>query len=117
MKMYDLVVVGGGPGGYIAAEHAAKQGLSVALVENQYLGGTCLNTGCIPSKTLLRHAEFLDLLEKAKKWGIEAENISLSFDKMMKRKTSVIEKFAKRRRISSEKHECKCLQWIGNRSC
>ncbi|WP_066292433.1 dihydrolipoyl dehydrogenase [Bacillus sp. FJAT-29937] len=91
MKIYDLVVVGGGPGGYVAAEHAAKEGMSVALIENQYLGGTCLNTGCIPSKTLLRHSEFLDMIEKAKKWGIEVENISLSFEKMMKRKSSVVE--------------------------
>lgn len=95
MQMYDLVVVGGGPGGYIAAEHAAKHGLSVALVENQFLGGTCLNTGCIPSKTLLRHSEFLDLLEKAKKWGIEAGNVTLSFEKMMQRKNSVVENLRK----------------------
>lgn len=95
MKMYDLVVVGGGPGGYTAAEHAAKHGLSVALVENQFLGGTCLNTGCIPSKTLLRHSEFLDMLEKAKKWGVEAENVTLSFEKMMQRKNSVIKNLRK----------------------
>ncbi|MBT2727444.1 dihydrolipoyl dehydrogenase [Bacillus sp. ISL-75] len=91
MKIYDLIVVGGGPGGYVAAEFAGKQGLSVALIENQYLGGTCLNTGCIPSKTLLRHSEFLDMIEKAKKWGVEVENVKLSFEKMMKRKTTVIE--------------------------
>ncbi|PGY15287.1 dihydrolipoyl dehydrogenase [Bacillus sp. AFS031507] len=95
MKMYDLIVVGGGPGGYVAADYAGKLGLSVALIENQYLGGTCLNSGCIPSKTLLRHSEFLDLLEKAKKWGIEVENVHLSFEKMMKRKTTVIENLRK----------------------
>lgn len=95
MKKYDLVIVGGGPGGYIAAVHAAKQGLSVALIENQYLGGTCLNTGCIPSKTLLRHSEFLDMLEKAKKWGIETENVTLSFEKMIQRKKSVVENLRK----------------------
>ncbi|WP_408008406.1 dihydrolipoyl dehydrogenase [Pseudalkalibacillus sp. A8] len=90
MKHYDTVVVGGGPGGYVAAEEAAKYGHSVGLVEMKHLGGTCLNTGCIPSKTLLRHSEALELMEKARQWGIEYTNVSVSFDKMMQRKDTVI---------------------------
>ncbi|WP_042346991.1 dihydrolipoyl dehydrogenase [Bacillus massiliigorillae] len=91
MKNYDVVVIGAGPGGYVAAEEAAKYGQSVAIIEKQYLGGTCLNSGCIPSKTLLRHSEIIELMEKAKSWGIEFENVKLSFGKMMNRKTKVIE--------------------------
>jgi dihydrolipoamide dehydrogenase len=91
LKIYDVVVIGAGPGGYVAAEEAARYGQSVAIIENKYLGGTCLNSGCIPSKTLLRHSEVIELMEKAKSWGIEFENVKLSFDKMMYRKTKVIE--------------------------
>jgi dihydrolipoamide dehydrogenase len=91
LKNYNIVVIGGGPGGYVAAEEAAKHGQSVAIVENQYLGGTCLNTGCIPSKTLLRHSEVIEQMEKARSWGIEFENVSISFEKMMHRKTKVIQ--------------------------
>ncbi|MFG6114162.1 dihydrolipoyl dehydrogenase [Halobacillus sp. MO56] len=91
MKNYDVAVVGGGPGGYIAAEEAAKYGNSVAIIENNHLGGTCLNTGCIPSKTLLRHSEVIELMKKAKQWGIEYENLSISLEKMLRRKNKVIE--------------------------
>ncbi|WHZ05261.1 dihydrolipoyl dehydrogenase [Neobacillus sp. YX16] len=95
MKNYEVVVIGGGPGGYVAAEEAAKYSQSVAIIENKYLGGTCLNTGCIPSKTLLRHSEVIELMEKAKRWGIEYENFTISFEKMMKRKTKVVESLRK----------------------
>jgi dihydrolipoamide dehydrogenase len=95
MKHYEVVVVGGGPGGYIAAEEAAKYSQSVALIENKYLGGTCLNSGCIPSKTLLRHSEVIELMEKAKDWGIEYERVSISFEKMLNRKKKVVESLRK----------------------
>ncbi|RFU66014.1 dihydrolipoyl dehydrogenase [Peribacillus glennii] len=91
MKNYEVVVIGGGPGGYVAAEEAAKLCGSVALIENKYLGGTCLNSGCIPSKTLLRHSEVIELMEKAKNWGIEFGSVSISFEKMISRKTTVVE--------------------------
>jgi dihydrolipoamide dehydrogenase len=88
---YDVVVIGAGPGGYVAAEETAKNGKSVAIIEEKHLGGTCLNSGCIPSKTLLRHSEVIELTKKAKNWGIEFENVTVSFEKMMHRKTKVIE--------------------------
>lgn len=91
-KQYEIVVVGGGPGGYVAALHAAKLGKKTALIEPDFLGGTCLNRGCIPSKTLLKHAEIIESIEKAKDWGIETGSLTLSFDKMKKRKDEVIER-------------------------
>ncbi|MDC3424575.1 dihydrolipoyl dehydrogenase [Aquibacillus sp. 3ASR75-11] len=90
LKKYEVVVIGGGPGGYVAAIRAAKLGKKVALVEADYLGGTCLNRGCIPSKTLLRHAEVIENIEKAKVWGIETGPITFSLSKMLKRKDQVI---------------------------
>lgn len=89
---YDIVVVGGGPGGYVAALHAAELGKKTALVEADFLGGTCLNRGCIPSKTYLKHSEIIEQIEKAKDWGIETGNLTLSFNKMKKRKDDVIQR-------------------------
>ncbi len=68
---YDIVVVGGGPGGYVAALHAAELGKKTALIEADFLGGTCLNRGCIPSKTYLKHSEIIEQIEKAKDWGLK----------------------------------------------
>jgi dihydrolipoamide dehydrogenase len=90
VKKYEIVVIGGGPGGYVAAIRAAQQGKKVALVEAQDLGGTCLNRGCIPSKTLLRHSEVIEQIEKAKSWGIETGPVTLSLSKMLERKEQVI---------------------------
>ena len=92
MSTYEIAIIGGGPGGYVAAIRAAKLGKKVAIVESKQLGGTCLNRGCIPSKTLLRHAEIIEQIEKAKDWGIETGPITLSLDKMLARKDQVIDK-------------------------
>ena len=87
---YDVIVVGGGPGGYVAALRAAKNGKRTALIEADYLGGTCLNRGCIPSKTLLKHAEVIEDIEKVKDWGIKTDNLTFSLDEMFARKDQVI---------------------------
>ncbi|WP_027415366.1 dihydrolipoyl dehydrogenase [Aneurinibacillus terranovensis] len=92
MKSYHIVVIGGGPGGYVAAIRAAKEGKTVALIEADQLGGTCLNRGCIPSKTLLRHAEVIQDIKAAKNWGIETGELTLSLEKMMARKDQVIKR-------------------------
>lgn len=91
MDNYEVVVLGGGPGGYVAAIRAAKLGKKVALIEARDLGGTCLNRGCIPSKTLLRHAEVIETIEKAKYWGIETGEMTFSLSKMLDRKDAIIQ--------------------------
>ena len=72
---YDVIVIGSGPGGYVAAIRAAQLGLRTAIVEKQYLGGICLNWGCIPTKALLRSAEVYHYLERAKDFGLSADKI------------------------------------------
>lgn len=78
-QVYDLTVIGGGPGGYVAAIRAAQLGLKAAVVESDELGGICINWGCIPSKALLRSAEVLNLFHHAKEFGISADNITADY--------------------------------------
>ncbi len=86
---FDVIVVGGGPGGYVAAIRAAQLGLSTALVEKQHLGGICLNWGCIPTKSLLRSAEVYHLMERAKEFGLSAEKIGYDIDAVVKRSRGI----------------------------
>lgn len=90
MYSYDIVVVGGGPGGNAAAIRAAQLEKNVAIVEAGHVGGTCLNRGCIPSQTLLAYTKFIRQIEAAKSWGIETGPATLSFEKMAARKDKVI---------------------------
>ncbi|MBO8162693.1 MAG: dihydrolipoyl dehydrogenase [Brevibacillus sp.] len=92
MNSYDVVVLGGGPGGYVAAIMASRLGKRTALIEADQLGGTCLNRGCIPSKTLLRHAELIEDIKAAQEWGIETGELTVSLEKMMARKEQVIKR-------------------------
>ncbi|MBI3013924.1 MAG: FAD-dependent oxidoreductase [Candidatus Tectomicrobia bacterium] len=73
-KQFDLAVIGSGPGGYVAAIRAAQLGMNVAIVEEDRLGGVCLNWGCIPTKALLKNAELIAQIRRAKEWGIQFEN-------------------------------------------
>src|SRR5665648_499993 len=86
-KIYDLAILGGGPAGYVAAERAGAKGLNVLIFDMRSLGGVCLNEGCIPTKTLLNSAKVLESAEEASKYGINVENISIDFKKIMGRKT------------------------------
>ena len=90
--MYDLAIIGGGPGGYVAAERAGAAGLSVILFEKRELGGVCLNEGCIPTKTLLYSAKVLDYAHHADKYGVSVEGASLDYAKVSKRKDKVVKK-------------------------
>ena len=88
--IYDLIVIGGGPGGYLAAERAGQAGLSVLLFEKRTLGGVCLNEGCIPSKALLNSAKIADYAKAGKKYGVIAENVSIDHQAVVKRKDKVV---------------------------
>ncbi|GAE24623.1 dihydrolipoamide dehydrogenase [Halalkalibacter wakoensis JCM 9140] len=88
---YDLVILGAGTGGYVAAIRAAQHGLKVAVVEKEKLGGTCLHKGCIPSKALLRSAEVYATAKKADEYGVETGEINLNFSKVQARKKSVVD--------------------------
>ena len=90
--MYDIAIIGGGPGGYVAAEKAGKSGLKTILFEKKDLGGVCLNEGCIPTKTLLYSAKLYDQARKSEKYGVRVEGAELDYKKMTDRKTKVMRK-------------------------
>lgn len=92
---FDVVVIGGGPGGYPAAITAAQSGKSVALIEAKELGGTCLNRGCIPSKALIASADVLHRVREAEELGVLVNGISFNFSKMAQRKDQVVAKMRK----------------------
>lgn len=90
---YDITVIGGGPGGYVAAIRAAQEGQRTCLIEDGKLGGVCLNEGCIPTKTLIKTANLLEMAKKAGEFGvegIEAEKLSVSMEKLQARKRAVV---------------------------
>jgi len=86
---FDLIVIGGGPGGYVAAIRAAQLGMSVAVIEREHLGGICLNWGCIPTKALLRSSEIHHLLHHLDEFGLAAENITFDVGAIVKRSRDV----------------------------
>ena len=92
---YDLIVLGGGPGGYVAAIRAARHGLKVAVVEKSRLGGVCLNWGCIPTKALLKNAEHMQFLQEADQWGFSFDNLKYDFAKIIKRSRQVADTSSK----------------------
>ena len=87
--LFDLIVLGAGPGGYVTAIRASQLGLNVAVVEREHLGGICLNWGCIPTKAMLRSAEVYHLAERAKEFGLSAEKISFDLNKIVERSRKI----------------------------
>ncbi|MFN2240981.1 MAG: FAD-dependent oxidoreductase, partial [Anaerolineae bacterium] len=94
-ELRDVVIIGGGPGGYVAAIRAAQLGLSVTLVEKERLGGICLNWGCIPTKALLRNAEVIQLLGEGKTFGFELEGFKADYGLAVKRSRKVSERLVR----------------------
>ncbi len=90
--MYDVIVIGGGPAGYNGAIKCAKLGLSVALIEERELGGTCLNRGCIPTKSLLKSAEVYENAKNGNIFGVSVDNVIFDMEKVYQRKDSVVKK-------------------------
>ncbi|KAA8679081.1 dihydrolipoyl dehydrogenase [Clostridium sp. HV4-5-A1G] len=90
---YDVTVIGGGPGGYVAAIKAAQEGKKVCIVENQHFGGVCLNEGCIPTKTLIKTVNVYEQVKNAEEYavdGVDKVNVKVSMDKLQRRKQAVI---------------------------
>jgi len=88
-KAFDMIVIGAGPGGYVAAIRGAQLGLNVACIEREHLGGICLNWGCIPTKALLRSSEVFHLMHRAREFGLTADNIGYDLDAVVKRSRGV----------------------------
>jgi dihydrolipoamide dehydrogenase len=95
MSKYDVVIIGAGPGGYVAAIRAGQLGLKTAIVEREEVGGVCLNWGCIPSKSLLKNAEVLSLMKQADKFGITFDNMKYDLGKAMNRSRLVADRLVK----------------------
>lgn len=96
MKSYDVVVIGAGPGGYVAAIRASQNGLKTAIVDKQWLGGVCLNVGCIPSKSLLKNADLaFTLRNRAKEFGISFDKLELDYGEAVKRSRGVSQRLTK----------------------
>ena len=88
--MYDLIVIGAGPGGYEAAAHAARMGKKVALIEKERLGGTCLNVGCIPAKTFLRSSKLFHECGEAAAFGVRLGSVEFDMPTVVARKNRIV---------------------------
>ena len=95
MNNYDMAVIGGGPGGYVAAIRGAQLGLSVVLIEKENLGGICLNWGCIPTKSLLNSAKVIKTIKESEHLGIQTENLEINLDKIFKNSRSASDKLVR----------------------
>lgn len=96
MRSHDVIVIGAGPGGYVAAVRASQLGMNTALVEKEALGGTCLNWGCVPTKSLLRNAEVVHLLGRGRAFGFSFDNLSVDYAVAHKRSRSVVTRQTRR---------------------
>ena len=92
---YDIVIVGGGPGGYVAAIRAAQLGAKVALVEKERVGGVCLNRGCIPTKALIESLHVLSVARRGAEFGVSCPDVNPDFPRMMKRKEEIVGRLRK----------------------
>ncbi|MEN3039541.1 MAG: FAD-dependent oxidoreductase, partial [Candidatus Kryptonium sp.] len=95
MDKFDIVVIGSGPGGYVAAIRASQLGFRTAIIEKDRVGGICLNWGCIPTKALLKSAELFNLFKRADEFGLKVENLNFDFKKIIQRSRQVAERLSK----------------------
>jgi len=111
-SQFDLIIIGGGPGGYVAAIRAAQLGIKVALVEREFLGGVCLNIGCVPSKALLRNAEIAELLRRGEEFGFSFEDLRLDYEIAYKRSRQVSDQLIQSLRLRMHNHKIDLFQGI-----
>ena len=110
---YDLVVIGSGPGGYVAAIRASQLGLKTVIVERSELGGICLNWGCIPTKALLRSAEIYHTMQRLDEYGLKADNIGYDADKIVKRSRGVANQLSNGVKFLMKKNKIDVVQGTG----
>ncbi len=113
-KHYDIAILGGGPGGYVAAIRAGQLGLKTVVIDKDNLGGICLNWGCIPTKSLLKNAEIYDSLKNhGKDFGITAKELSFDFNKIIKRSRSISDRITKNVEILIKKNKIDRIRGFG----
>jgi len=113
MSNFDLIVIGSGPGGYVAAIRASQLGMKVAVIEKESLGGICLNWGCIPTKALLKSAQVFDYLNHAKDYGIEVTDVNANFTEVVKRGRNVAEGMSKGVQFLMKKNNIEVIYGYG----
>src|ERR1043166_7131391 len=110
---YDLIVIGSGPGGYVAAIRAAQLGLKTAVVERAELGGICLNWGCIPTKALLKSAQVFEYAKHAGDYGVNISNPTANFEGVIKRSRGVADKMSKGVQFLMKKNKIDVIMGFG----
>jgi len=113
MENHDVVILGSGPGGYVTAIRASQLGFNTAIIEKESLGGICLNWGCIPTKALLKSAEVYEYLNHAESYGIEVENFSKNFEKVVERSRNVAGTMSKGVNFLMKKNKIKVYTGFG----
>ena len=113
MSNYDTIVIGGGPGGYVAAIKASQLGQKTAVVEREHLGGICLNWGCIPTKSLLRNAEVVNLLQEGKTFGFSFDNLAIDYSVAQKRSRQVSQRLVKGVGFLMKKNNIDVIDGVG----
>lgn len=112
-EQFDVVIIGGGPGGYVAAIRASQLGMKTALVEREHLGGICLNWGCIPTKALLRSAEVFHTIKHAEEYGISVKDVTFDIGKIVARSRGVSEQMKKGIGFLMKKHKVTVFEGVG----
>lgn len=111
-KIFDLIIIGGGSGGIASAIRSAKYGAKVAIIEQNHLGGTCVNLGCVPKKIMFNTSSIAELIQKSKEYGFDAANISLDWNLLVERRSKYIEKLRENYRNRLSQYQ---IEWIHGR--